>query len=193
MEHDALVAQERDVKRLQDAYALLSTNRQRALVELEELANGGSVLSMLYLAQTYASEPGADHARAEKWYRAAYERGSSTALFALGSKYFREGKYEEAEQIFSDGVSKNDGVSMYWLASLYIVDPRNRGEPDRIRDLVERSAALGQVRAKRDLASFLMKGRYGKREIARGLYLSFSSVIEAFLVGYRDPASRKLW
>jgi TPR repeat protein len=175
LDHEALMAREADVPRLQEAYELLSTDREHALAPLEELAGRGSVLSMLYLAQTYGAEPGGDRAKAEKWYRLAYERGSSTALFALGSLYYRERNYDEAEKIFKDGASKNDGVSMYWLASTYVVDTRHTGKSAEIKELLERSMALGQVYAQHDLGLFLLKGRYGLKNIPRGLYL-FSQI-----------------
>jgi TPR repeat protein len=126
------------------------------------------------------------------WYRAAYERGSSSALFGLGSYYYRRENYGEAEKIFMDGVSKNDAVSMYWLASIYVVRHQD-GKDFEIKDLLERSAALGQIYAKNSLAFLLMKGRYGLRNIPRGIMLYFLSIIEGFKTGIRNPHDRRLW
>ena len=192
-DHDTLMAQEPDVKRLQDAYALLRTDPPRALVELEELANRGSVVSMLYLGETYAKEPYVDRIKSEKWYKSAYHGGSATGLFALGALYYREGKYAEAEKTFADGVAKSDPVSMYWLASVYVVDARHRGKSTEIRTLLEKSATLGHIRAKHDLSLFLMKGRYGKRDVLKGIWLYITNLIDAFKVSYRDPTSWRLW
>jgi hypothetical protein len=193
MDDDELMAREPDVKRLHDAYALLSANRPQGIAELEELANRGSVMSMLYLADAYQRGQGSDPIRAEKWYKSAYEAGSSTALFGLGAFYYRLRNYDAAEKIFADGVSKDDGVSMYWLASIYTVDSRHHGKSAQIKDLLERSIALGQIHAKHGLGLLFMKGRYGLRNVPRGFYLFFSGIFEAFKVTYRDPSSRRLW
>jgi uncharacterized protein len=193
MDHDELLAREPDVRRLQDAYALLSTNLPKALIELEELAKGGSVLSMLYLANAYKREQYADPAKTELWYRAAYEKGALDAFAGLGITYFQQKKYEEAEKIFESGVTHNDGVSMYWLARVYIEDPRHKGRYSDIKNLFERSMALGQVRAKNQLAFLFMKGRYGIKNIPRGIFLYFSSAVDGFRVGLQDPDDRRLW
>jgi len=82
--HNELLAREPDLKRLQDAYALLSTDTPRALRELEELAASGSVASMGYLGNTYKDGSYADPLKAEQWLIAAYEKGSSDAALSLG-------------------------------------------------------------------------------------------------------------
>jgi len=193
MDRDELLAREPDVRRLQDAYALLSTNPPRGLIELEELAKDGSVLSMLYLANAYKREPHADLSKTEIWYRAAYEKDSLDSIAGLGITYFQQKKYEAAEKVFERGVAHNDGVSMYWLARIYVEDPKHKGRYSDIKDLFERSMMLGQVRAKNQLAFLLMRGRYGIGNIPRGIFLYFSSVVDGFRIGLRDPDDRRLW
>ncbi|MHB8884743.1 MAG: SEL1-like repeat protein [Methylovirgula sp.] len=191
------MAREPDIKRLGDAYGFLSTNRLRAISELEHLANEGSVMSMLYLAQAYQNEPNFDPKKIQDWYRSAYERGSATGLSGLGAHFHQFGNHTEAEKIYKEGVSKNDGVSMYWLASLYVEDNRY-DKSSEIKDLLEKSAALGLIRAKKDLSLSLIKGHYGKgnihvkRNILLGVYLYFSSIIDAFREAYHNPSSPRL-
>lgn len=190
--HDELMAREPDVKRLQDAYALLAADPRRGVAELEELAGRGSVMSMLYLAQTFQQGPLADPGKTESWYRAAYEADSLNAVFGLGGFYYRENNYAEAEKVFREGASRGDGLSMYWSASVYTVAPGNTDRSHEIRDLLERSMRLGQVRAKNSLGFLFMKGRYGVRNIPRGVFLYLSSLVDGFRIGYKDPTSRRL-
>jgi TPR repeat protein len=192
-EHEQLLAREPNLKRLQGAYALLSTDIEKGRSELEELANQGSVLSMLYLATSYKRGPHADQSKVERWYRAAYEKNALNAFSGLGTLYYGQGKYDLAEKIFVDGVSRNDAVSMYWLAKIYIEGPKLREKSDEIKHLLERSAAFGQVRAKNRLAFLLMRGRYGVTSIPRGVFLYFSSVVGGFRIALRDPEDRRLW
>jgi tetratricopeptide (TPR) repeat protein len=192
-EHELLLREEPDLPRLQAAYALLSTNTARGLSELEELATGGSVLSMLYLASAYKREPHADPSKTEYWYKAAYEKGALNSFSGLGTLYYRQGRYKEAEKVFAAGVARNDEVSMHWLARIYIQDRSHQHDFMEIKDLLERSMTLGQIRAKNQLAFLLMRGRYGMMGIPRGVFLYLSSLVDGFRVGLRNPDDRRLW
>jgi TPR repeat protein len=193
LNHEELLARERDVRVLDDAYSRLSDEPVRALKQFETLANNGSVLSMLYLANRYQRGPFEDLAKAEKWYRAAYEQRALNAVFGLGGLYYRQERLGAAEAVFSDGAANGDGVSMYWLASLYVKQGLLESKSEEIRNLLERSAALGQVNAKNQLGILYMKGRFGGRYLLRGLFLYLRSILDAFRVGYKDPDSRLLW
>ena len=164
MGFNELVAREPDLKRLRDAYNLLSTNRTQAIDELEELANTGSVLSMEYLAHAYQSAPNIDPVKTEKWYKSAYERGSAKALINLAIHYHLCGNYVDAENIYKDGVSKNDCASMYWLANFYVERKRYDVKSAEIRTLLERSAALGQVRAMQQLSLLYIQRMLGDKK-----------------------------
>ena len=188
-----LMAREPDLERLRQAHGFLSTNVARALADLETLAREGSVLSMLYLAQTYQLGPKPDPVKAERWYRSAYEKGSSTALFSLGTTYYRQGDYATAEKFFSEGVSKNDIPSMYWLATIYLVGPARPGHAEQARVLLEKAIQGGHVHAKHGLGLLYLKRRFGTRNMVRGLWLFLTGMIDAFRVTYRDPSSRRLW
>jgi TPR repeat protein len=192
-ERERLLREEPDLPRLQTAYALLSTDLPKAILELEQLAEKNSALSMLYLGDAFKGGHYADPAKAERWYRAAYQKSVLNAFFGLGTLYYRQGRYEEAERVFAAGVARNDEVSMHWLARLYVRDRSQQHSFIEIKDLLERSMALGQIRAKNQLAFLLMQGRYGVASVPRGIFLYLSSLIEGFRVGLRDPDDRRLW
>jgi TPR repeat protein len=120
LDDNELFAREPDLNRLGAARELVSTKFPQGIAELEALAREDSVISMLYLAQAYQREEGSDSTKAEMWYRSAYEKNSSTAFFGLGGIYYRRGDIDESEKIFMAGSSRNDVVSMYWLAVIYL-------------------------------------------------------------------------
>jgi TPR repeat protein len=188
-----LLAREPDLERLRSAHALLSTNIAEGMVELEVLANAGSIMGMLYLAQAYELGQNADHVKAERWYRLAFERGSATALFSLGSIYYKRKDYVAAEKMFAEGASKNDAPSMYWLASIYLSTQSGPEKSEQARILLEDATKRGQVHAKHGLGLLYLKGRFGMKNIPRGLWLFLTGIIDAVRVTYRDPSSRRLW
>jgi TPR repeat protein len=192
MDDDELIAREPDYELVHRAYALMLTDISKALSELETLANKGSVMSMLYLGWVYWKKL-EDRTNAERWYKLAYQNGSSTALVSLGMIYFLKKDYLEAEKIFLDGVSQNDGASMYWLGRIYLLRSRNEITSTRIRALWEDAAARGQVLAKYSLGYLFLKGRYGIGNIPRGIWLFLTALVDGFKVAYRDPSSRRLW
>lgn len=157
------------------------------------MAKGGSVLSMLYLANNYHRGPRADLSKAEKWYRAAYEKGALNSFAGLGAIYFGQGNYAEAKKVFLNGVSRDDGVSMYWLAKIYLKEESHIDRNNEIKELLERAMSLGQIRAKNRLSFLMMGGRYGIKNIPRGIFLYFSSMVDGFRVGLRNPGDRRLW
>jgi TPR repeat protein len=192
-EHNELLAQESNIQRLQEAYALLSTSPSRGVAELEEMAKGGSVLSMLYLANHYHRGAHADLEQAERWYRQAYERNAMNSFSGLGAICFSQARYREAEEIFMNGTLRGDGVSMYWLAEMYRRKFVCRRDKFDVKELLERSMSLGQIRAKNRLAVLLLRGTYGLKNVPRGVGLYFSSIIDGFRVGLRNPDDRRLW
>ena len=184
---------EPDLERVRRAHALLSSNASRGMAALETLANEGSVLSMLYLAQAHQFGPYADSAKAERWYRSAYERGSATALFSLGSIAYRRGDYATAERYFAEGASKDDGPSTYWLATIYLTHPSQCADAEQVRVLLERAIKTGQIRAKHGLGLLYLRGQFGIRYIPRGIWLFVAGMIDAFRTTFRDPSNRRLW
>jgi len=187
----ALFEQDPDIDRLREAFDLVSADPARGRAMLEELASKGSVQSMVYLARAYGKA--GDAKQAERWYQEAYARNSSAGLYGLGRMCVSNKNYEEATRIFLDGTLRNDGVSMLWLARLYLREPITQERSARIRELLEESTKQGQIRAMNKLAFLLMQGRYGARGIPRGVILYFRSIIDAFRVASRNTTDRRLW
>lgn len=193
LDHNKVLALEPDRDRLQRAYELLSSDIARAMIELEHLAGMGSILAMEYLGRAHLRPPHVDLEASERWLKQAHEKGSLAAALSLGGLYYRARNFEAAEQIFFEAAANDDGAAMYWLARIHMRPGNTEANYAEIRDLLQRAMAKGQVRAKNTLSFLLMKGRYGLKEVPRGLALYASSLIDAFRVGMRDPEDPRLW
>src|SRR5438552_661820 len=102
MDDDELRSKEPDLAGLENAQAVVSTDFPRARTKFEELANQGSVMALLYMA--FALNQRGDKEDAKRWYQAAYEKGSSTALFSWASIEYHAGNTEGAERLWAEGV-----------------------------------------------------------------------------------------
>lgn len=193
MDDGELWGLEQNAARVENARALLSTVPSQAVAELEELANGGSVMAMLFLAAAHNKRGEVGWVEAEKWYRMAYRRGSSTALFCLGTKNYHAGNIDEAERLWTDGVSRGDGPSMFCLASLYLDNSSDAAKHAQAKILLEEASALGQVRAAYRLGRMSMAGKFGVANIPKGALLCLKSLISAGKIYYREPMSPRLW
>ncbi|SON58431.1 hypothetical protein HDIA_P0022 (plasmid) [Hartmannibacter diazotrophicus] len=191
--YDDLIKEEPDLSLLNRAYALLSTNFERATSQLAELADRGSILSMIYLGEAYQRSQPKNLDAAEKWYRKAYENGAAMGLFALGLLHFQKNNYAEAETLFQEGAENDDELSMFWLAKIYAHNDNFDKNRYKIRLLLEKSASKGNVSAKSALAFSFMKGRYGLGNIPKGIWLYLSSLLEAAKIAIKNPDDPRLW
>ena len=78
-------------------------------------------MTMLNLA--FALYQRGDIQEAERWYRAAHEKGSSSGLFSLAALKNQQGFTAEAEMLWAEGTAKDDGPSLFRLATLYLDSP----------------------------------------------------------------------
>lgn len=199
LEDHEIMDREPDLERLRHAYSLLRTDHSSAIVELEKLANVGSLMSVLYLADFYARDTNADEEETEKWLKRAYEQGSARGLICLAAHYEKSGKYADAEKLYLNGISSNDGQSKYRLAKLYMKTNRYSIVSPEIRKLLESAAEQGQARAMRDLWSLHIKGVFGVRNIPKGIFLLFYFLSRGFVLSFRrrpdayGPSDRRLW
>jgi TPR repeat protein len=99
---------EPDLNRLRRARAMLKVDERKALEEFEELANQGSLMSMLYLGWQYIgpSETGNNLDQAEIWFRRATNGGSILGSFYLGTLYRNSGRYSDALETYNIGADK---------------------------------------------------------------------------------------
>jgi len=181
--------------RVTEAVELLDADPHAAFRILLDLAEQGSVWSMLKVGECYRRGRGvpADASLAEDWIRRAYEGGSQRALLIYGDLLASRGDLDGSESVFSAGTDCDWAPAFYWLARRRLDRGNTRGTLLQVRPLLERAAELGSPQAKWVLARNMLWGRFGLREIPRGhnLMREFSRgmLAETRVVSPRDVSS----
>jgi uncharacterized protein len=175
---------EPDLARLRDARLRLNREPERALQELKWLAARGSVMSLIYIGETYARGRGVkvDLEQAMSWYKQAAQTGSALALHLLGRAYFKQKRIEEALACFRQAAAQDYPPSLYFLGRMNcwgIGMPRNIEEGTR---LFERAMNLGNLPAKGAFAKMLLVYHHGILERLRGVWLRISVSAEFVFV-----------
>ncbi len=185
---------EPDQLALSSAYELLQSEPQKAFPVLEGLADKGSLMSMLYLADAYMKGLGTptDLTAAEKWLMRATDRGSHVAPHQLGLLYLDLKDYEKAEKMFRLGASWNYLPSLYRLGMMYSDGVGVVPDPDQARDFFERASSMGHVFAKRRLAGMLLRGECGPLGVLRGLWLLIVGFAQAVSGAISDAGSERM-
>ena len=115
---------------------------------------------MVELGEDYASDSNGvqeDDQMAMKWYRTAAEHGNTDGMVALGGMYEVgiegvDADDAQAAKWFQKAADLNNAAAMYDLGTLY---EKGSGVPRSLakaKELYEKSAALGNMEAKRKLA-----------------------------------------
>jgi TPR repeat protein len=190
MNDEELRSRDPDLAKLDQAQALVPTDFSTARAMFEELADCGSVLAMSHLA--FALVQSGDIQEAKRWYRNAYEKGSSTGLYSLAMIENRQGFVRKAEILWEQGASEDDGPSVFRLAALYL-NSEDKIQRAQSRALLEKAHGLGQLRATILLAQRLTSGKYGIQNIPKGIVLFLRGAVSAYRVAQRDPGDRRLW
>lgn len=181
--------------------AVLTAARGRAangdiqgLLDLEGLAKSGSSEAMIVLAEEYVGGPFVDLAKAERWFRTAYQVSpTNLSTFQLGRFLNWQERDEEAKEVFANGARRGFGLSMYWLAVIYLREtPRGSHYPPEARQLLEAASAQGYVWATRRLASMLVKGKFGLADVPRGVALFFLYFKQFIPTVLKDPHDLRL-
>jgi TPR repeat protein len=167
---------EPDLARLRDARLRLDREPERALQELKWLASRGSVMSLIYIGETYARgrRVKVDLEEAMRWYKQAAEKGSALAQHLLGRTYFKQKQMEEALACFHQAAAQDYAPSIYFLGRMNcwgLGVPRNIEEGTR---LFERAMHLGNLPAKGALAKVLLVYHDGLFDRLRGVWLRMS-------------------
>jgi TPR repeat protein len=186
--------QEPDIDEIRRLHGMLSSDAVRALEGLKELAERGSVMSMLYLADAYRTGTGTDidPSQSQEWFGRAAAAGSLLASYELGGIHWDAKDYENAHREFSGGAAKKYAPSMNLLAMIYVNGLGVPVDVQRARELLEGAVAQGHVFAKRNLGCLLMKGHMGVWQIPRGFLLFLSAFMDVLILVPRDRKSERL-
>ena len=187
-----IIIQEPDMDRLISAYRLLQTEPgPKVFRELEELAELGSLSSMVYLGCAYQHGMGTekDMSAAETWFRRGYDSGSKLALYYLGHLYLAKKEYDNAEVVFVSGMKINYSPAIFCLGCMYLEGTGVIKQPDQARILFEKASGLGHVFAKRFLAKMYLSGRYGIFFFLKGVLLLVGAMKDFLVIAKSDPDS----
>ena len=130
-------SKEPDLEHLREAQGLLASNPEQALVELKALADRGSIMSMLYIADSYkrGTISKIDLAQAEHWYRRAMNAGSLLGSYELGRLYYQMKNYPNAEEAFRVGERKDYPPSLHALGLMHLKGFGFEKDVSKARDL----------------------------------------------------------
>jgi TPR repeat protein len=173
---------ETDHDRIVHTYDLLNADPVEGFKECLALAEQGSVWSMAAVGWAFETGNGTspDMAKAEKWYRRAFERESDYGLLRLGHLYVTQGQYAEAEEVFRSGAERGWAPAMYRLAWTYSKSADWPQKRDEVLTLLERASAVGDLSAKRFLAIAMMRGWFGWRRIPSGIRMNIKVANDLF-------------
>lgn len=176
-EYRDLWERESEGERLRQADALLKEDPARAIAEFAALANGGSTWAMVQLGVSLQNGIGGtmDLSAAEAWLIRASELGGSLAFRYLAWHYRGRRDHAAEKAVLERGVVVGDLRSIYMLGRLHLDGPPKYRDLATARVLLERSDALGNLYARRDLGWLLLSGRCGVRGILHGIYLAADS------------------
>ena len=156
-------------QRWSEADSLFDDDPAASLAIHRKLAEGGSAYSMLKLAWHYDNRTERDQAAAEEYYRQALCAGSWRATIGYAHRLFERGAHDKWPSTLGDGVQHGFIPSCYWLAwYTYERNPKARTARE-VRPLLEAAAAAGHPGAKLILARWAASGKFGLREVPRGL------------------------
>jgi len=138
----------------------LSTDVQQGLENLKELAERGSVISKIYLAEAYekgvAGDP--DLATSVDWLRRATESGSSYAFYKLGRLWLRTRQYARAYEAFRTAAGDNFAPAQALLGEMYLKGAAVQKNVDRAIEFFEQAASQGNLYAMGWLITLYVNG-----------------------------------
>jgi len=170
---------EPDAKRLSQAYAMLSDRSPQTIGALTELAERGSVWSMLGLGYAYtdATLGTPDLAASEMWCRKAAEAGLVCAHYYLGRLYLMQSRYAEAKQEFEFAASKDYAPAIHYLGRIAYFGWGVPSDTVKGKALFEAASTRGNLVARDMLARDMI--RHGTwREKAKGHLSRFRFLYE---------------
>ena len=170
---------EPDPKRLSAAVAKLGEGDPQAMADLSELADRGSIASMLYIGREYCVRGSKikDLGKAKAWYARAAATGSLHAMCSLGRLYYGEGSYPRALELFRRASESGFGPAMFRMGLMYQYGHGVDRDLDAARRYFEAGASTGHVWSSRNLAQLTMMGRFGIARIPAGVWLWLTQLL----------------
>lgn len=148
---------------------------RRGFDALLALAEQGSVFSMAEVGRCYFEGLGvpADPQRGEHWFRRACDGGSQYALLHLAEHYARLRDFAKCYEVALQGHERAFVPAVYLLGWAALAQAKTRAKRLQARPSLQWAADQGSFAAQWTLSNASIKGRFGVREIFRGLVLRY--------------------
>lgn len=161
-----------------DAASLLDRDPDRAFFLLLTLAQQGSVWAMVNLGWCCAVGCGAptNATDAEYWYKRAYDAGCDRALLDYAGMLERRGALHLAQEVYAAGAARGWAPAIFHAVRLDLRDAKTLEARLRQKPNLERAAALGSPAALFLLTKYMVRGRFGVRNVAGGLRLLYGQL-----------------
>ena len=178
----ALWSEEPDESRelIEQASAIQDSDPEAAFLLYLRAADAGSAGAMRMVAWHYDKGTcvAADIEQALEYYYRAICAGSWLATLSYAQLLERQGRLDDCERVLQDGVGSDFVPAYFWLARFRYRQSKSRKTCREIRPLLEYAAGKGHPGATRFLATLLMWGKYGLREIPRGFRMAGERIEE---------------
>ena len=182
-----LFANEPDMEKLQLVYSKLSEDPEAAIEELQRLADAGSTMSMIYIANLFQHGRGVpvDLKEYEVWLRRAEASGSVFAAYKLARLYMASHEFVAAENSLVWSASAGFLPSIARLGSIYSNGFGVAINKLEARRLLEAAYKQGHLAGMRNLAHLLLRGDFGFIAQIRGAILYFVLPLRMVKISYR--------
>jgi TPR repeat protein len=169
----------RSRERIDEAVAVQETDRAAALSLYLEAAETGSAWAAECVGWHYHTGTGvaADFEKAQDYYRRAICGGSWMATLGYARLLADHGYQDVCESVLEGGVSSGFVPAYFWLAWFRYAQSRSREACREVRPLMEFAAKRGHPAAALYLATWMISGKFGRREIWGGIKLTLRSAL----------------
>jgi TPR repeat protein len=157
------------------ANALWNSAPEQAFARFQKLASLGSVFAMEVVAWGFWSGTGVaqDKVAALEMYERAVSAGSWKATIGMARLLAELGRRAEWEALLEQGISANYVPAYFWKAHLTYRQAPGRLAARTVRPLLDYAIVAGHPGARLVLLRYMIRGRFGLRNIPRGLRLGW--------------------
>jgi len=185
---------EGDPGRLKHAIEMRRTDPVHALKELEDLANGGSALAMLYIGDTYGNGRGVSRnvKLGDQWYQRAADRGSIEAAHRLAFGHYHNRDYDKAISILEGLCERGFTPAMFWLGTICYTGRGVNKNNEKAIEYWTIAEAGGHLLEKRRLSILLRSGQLGLIGRLKGYAKLLTLIIPFVICSVKYPRSDRL-
>ena len=167
----------------------------KAMLLVDGLAQKGSPMAMLNLAEIYAYGMWGrdrDFALAIDWSRRAAHAGSTEGKFLLSRLLEGEGEIELARNLLNEMADEGFPIAMWTLGNWYYKGDHLPRDPIRAKGYFEAAWKLGHIPSKTWLNHMLKCGEFGALRRIEGIYKSATLLPTVYRQLHTYPESDRL-